>query len=124
LKALYTHTSAKDILATRWNLAAVTNDAMADTQPLRALLRKHVDRAFLTAIADEYAKGHELWIATTNLDSRVRYIWNMARIAASQHDRRRGGRAAVSGNARRRRGHGSGLRISYRPGLRGVGRRV
>jgi hypothetical protein len=31
----------------------VTNDAMADTQPLRALLRKHVDRAFLTAIAAE-----------------------------------------------------------------------
>jgi predicted acylesterase/phospholipase RssA len=87
LKALYTHTSAKDILATRWYLAAVTNDAMADTQPLRALLRKHVDRAFLTAIADEYAKGRELWIATTNLDSRVRYIWNMTRIAASQHPR-------------------------------------
>jgi predicted acylesterase/phospholipase RssA len=85
LKVLYTDTSAKDILATRWYLAAVTNDAMADTQPLRALLRKHVDRAFLTAIADEYAKGRELWIATTNLDSRVRYIWNMTRIAASQH---------------------------------------
>jgi predicted acylesterase/phospholipase RssA len=87
LKALYTHTSAKDILATRWYLAAVTNDAMADTQPLRALLRKHVDRAFLTAVADEYAKGRGLWIATTNLDSRVRYIWNMTRIAASQHPR-------------------------------------
>jgi predicted acylesterase/phospholipase RssA len=87
LKALYTHTSAADILETRWYLAAVTNDAMADTRPLRTLLRKHIDRAFLNAIADEYAKGRELWIATTNLDSRVRYIWNMTRIAVSQHPR-------------------------------------
>src|SRR4030095_10108388 len=85
LKALYTNTSAKDILTTRWYLAAMTNDAMADTLPLRNVLRKHVDQALLDAIADEYAKGRELWIATTNLDSRVRYIWNMTRIAASQH---------------------------------------
>src|SRR4029453_7617134 len=27
------------------------------------------------------------WIATTNLDSRVRYIWNMTRIAATRHPR-------------------------------------
>jgi predicted acylesterase/phospholipase RssA len=87
LKALYTHTSAKDILATRWYLAAVTNDAMADTGPLRALLRKHVDRGMLDVIAHEYTKGRELWIATTNLDSRVRYIWNMTRIAATRHPR-------------------------------------
>jgi predicted acylesterase/phospholipase RssA len=60
---------------------------MADSRPLRALLRKHIDRAFLNAIADEYAKGRELWIATTNLDSRVRYIWNMTRIAVSQDPR-------------------------------------
>ena len=87
LKALYTNTSAKDILTTRWYLAAMTNDAMADTLPLRNVLRKHVDQALLDAIAAEYAKGRELWIATTNLDSRVRYIWNTTRIAATRHPR-------------------------------------
>jgi predicted acylesterase/phospholipase RssA len=60
---------------------------MADTLPLRNVLRKHVDQALLDAIAAEYTKGRELWIATTNLDSRVRYIWNMTRIAATRHPR-------------------------------------
>jgi predicted acylesterase/phospholipase RssA len=83
LKALYTNISSKDVLKLRGDLAGLTSDAMADTQPLREMLRKHVDRAFLDAIASEYAKGRELWIATTNLDTRVRYIWNMTRIAAS-----------------------------------------
>jgi predicted acylesterase/phospholipase RssA len=83
LKEFYTNTSSKDILRLRGYLAAVTSDAMADTQPLRKLLRKHVDRAVLDAIAAEYVKGRELWIATTDLDNRQRYIWNMTRIAAS-----------------------------------------
>lgn len=84
LKALYTNISSKDVLKLRNYLAGLTSDAMADTRPLRGMLRKHVDRAFLDAIAAEYTKGRELWIATTNLDTRVRYIWNMTRIAASR----------------------------------------
>ena len=85
LKEFYTTTSSKDILKARSILAGLTSDAMADTQPLRKLLGKHVDRAFLDAIAAEYAKGRELWIATTDLDNLQRYIWNMTRIASS-HD--------------------------------------
>jgi predicted acylesterase/phospholipase RssA len=84
LKALYTTISSKDVLKLRGYLAGLTSDAMADTKPLRTMLSKHVDRAFLDAIAAEYAKGRELWIATTNLDTRVRYIWNMTRIAVSR----------------------------------------
>jgi predicted acylesterase/phospholipase RssA len=84
LKALYTNISSKDVLKLRGYLAGLTSDAMADTLPLRGMLRKHVDRPFLDAIAAEYAKGRELWIATTNLDTRVRYIWNMTRLAASR----------------------------------------
>jgi predicted acylesterase/phospholipase RssA len=85
LKELYTNISARDVLKLRGYVAALTSDAMADTQPLRRLLARHVDRAMLDAIAVEYVKGRELWIATTNLDSRERYIWNLTRIAASRH---------------------------------------
>jgi predicted acylesterase/phospholipase RssA len=85
LRELYTNISAKDILKLRTYVAALTSDAMADTQPLRRMLARHVDRAMLDAIAAEYVKGRELWIATTNLDSRQRYIWNLTRIATSQH---------------------------------------
>ena len=70
LKALYTTTSTRDILTTRWYLAAVTNDAMADTLPLRAMLRKHVDRCDARRDRRRVREGAELWIATTNLDAR------------------------------------------------------
>ncbi len=85
LRELYTNISSKDILKFRSYLAALTSDAMADTRPLRRMLGRHVDRAMLDAIAAEHVKGRELWIATTNLDSRERYIWNLTRVAASRH---------------------------------------
>ncbi|MCU0811431.1 MAG: patatin-like phospholipase family protein [Thiobacillaceae bacterium] len=87
LKALYTESRPDDILRIRGVLAALTSDALADTAPLRELLRKHVDRALLDEIAREYDKGRELWISTTNLDAHRRVIWNMTRIAASGHPR-------------------------------------
>jgi predicted acylesterase/phospholipase RssA len=83
LREFYTTTSSKDIFEARNFFAAMTSDAMADTRPLRALISKHVNRALLDAIAAEYVKGRELWIATTNLDNLQRYIWNMTRIASS-----------------------------------------
>jgi predicted acylesterase/phospholipase RssA len=84
LREFYTTSSSEDIFEARSLLTAMTSDAMADTEPLRELIRKHVNRALLDSIAAEYAKGRELWIATTNLDNLQRYIWNMTRIASSR----------------------------------------
>lgn len=83
LKEFYTTTSTKDILKARGLLRGWTSDALADSEPLRDLMRKYINRGFLDEIAEEYRKGRELWICTTNLDSEQRYIWNMTRIAAS-----------------------------------------
>jgi hypothetical protein len=85
LKSLYTNTKKEDIIEARSLLAVFTEDGMADTTPLRMLLRKHIDRAFLDEIATEYAKGRDLWISTVNLDARKRVIWNMTKLAASNH---------------------------------------
>lgn len=87
LKDFYTNTKAADIMEARSFMAALTSDAMADTGPLRALLRKSVDRDFLDAIAAEYLKGRELWIATTDLDKQQRYIWNLSLLATSRDPR-------------------------------------
>jgi hypothetical protein len=84
LKTFYTTTSSADVLKARNLLTGLTSDAMADTQPLRDLLRKQVNRAFLDAVATEYTKGRELWIATTELDNLQRYIWNLSLIATSR----------------------------------------
>jgi len=83
LKAVYTETSPKDILAARAFHAAVFDDAMADNAPLGQLVAKYVTADTLKEIAGEYAKGRLLLMATTNLDARQAVIWNMTKIAAS-----------------------------------------
>lgn len=87
LKDFYTNTTRTDLVRARSLLAALTDDAIGDTWPLRKLLSKQIDRAFLDAIATEYLKGRELWVSTTNLDANRRVIWNMTRIASSQDPR-------------------------------------
>lgn len=87
LRDLYTLNKPTDIIKIRNWWAVLTDDAVADTAPLRTQLRKHINRAFLNEIAVEYAKGRELWISTTNLDAHQRVIWNMTKLAASNHPR-------------------------------------
>jgi predicted acylesterase/phospholipase RssA len=87
LKAFYTNSTRDDLIRMRSLIAALTDDAIADTAPLRAMLKKSIDRSFLDAIAAEHAKGRELWVSTTNLDANRRVIWNMTRIASSRDPR-------------------------------------
>jgi predicted acylesterase/phospholipase RssA len=57
LKQVYTDTSAGDIFNKRGLLAAVTNDAMTDTTPLRNMIASFVDEAMIKRIAEEYGRG-------------------------------------------------------------------
>ncbi len=82
LKALYTSISFKDVATTRAIFAAFFSDALADTTPLAALVRKAVTQEMLDAIAAEYEKGRMLLIGTTDLDSRRSVVWNVTEIAA------------------------------------------
>jgi len=83
LKAMYTGVSEKDIAAKRFFYSVFLQDALADTTPLADLLKVHVDRNMMDAIAAEYAKGRLLYIGTTNLDARRPVIWNVTKIAAT-----------------------------------------
>lgn len=83
LKEVYTGTRQSDIFHQRSMFAAINNDGMADTRPLWTLLGRYVDDAFLKRVADEYAQGRLLLIATTDIDARRPVIWNMGAIAAS-----------------------------------------
>jgi Patatin-like phospholipase len=83
LKQVYTDTSAGDIFNKRGLLAAVANDAMTDTTPLRNMIASFVDKAMIERIAEEYGKGRLLLIMTTNLDQGRSVIWNIGAIAAS-----------------------------------------
>jgi len=85
LKEVYTTISADDVLTRRGFMAAVNNDAMADSRPLWDFVSRYADEDLLSAIAREYNKGRELLVATTDLDARASVIWNMGKIAASGH---------------------------------------
>ena len=89
LKKVYTDTSADDIFQKRELLAAVTDDAMTDTTPLRDMIASFLDKAMIERIAEEYGKGRLLLIMTTNLDQSRPVIWNIGAIAASGHPRSR-----------------------------------
>ena len=82
LERLYTTLSTKDLLKKRSLLGGLLGDALADTQPLKDLLRNKVDDQMIAAIAKEYEKGRRLLIGTTNLDAKRPVIWNIGAIAA------------------------------------------
>ena len=83
LKAVYTAISKKDVLEERGMLAAIFDDALADSAPLKKLVAHYVTTDMLKAIAAENAKGRILLIGTTNIDARKPVIWNIGKIAAS-----------------------------------------
>jgi len=87
LKRFYTSVTPKDILEKRPLLAALTSDALSDNAPLWKLVEREVNQSMLDAIAQEYAKGRLLLVATVDLDARQAVIWNLTRIAASKDPR-------------------------------------
>lgn len=89
LKRMYTETTADDIFESRSFMAAVADDAMVDSTPLRNKIAGFVDRRMVQRFAEEYSKGRILLILTTNLDQGRAVIWNIGAIAASGHPRSR-----------------------------------
>ena len=90
LEKLYTTTEASDVFAPRKKLiAALSADALTDSEPLRGMVSRFVDRPMIDRIADEYGKGRLLLIMTTNLDQGRPVIWNIGAIAESGHPKSR-----------------------------------
>jgi len=87
LKDLYTNTPRQHLIERRSIFSILNSDALLDTTPLRMLIEHYIDRPFLDAIAIEHAKGRQLWIATTNLDTRQKIVWNMTQLATNQDPR-------------------------------------
>lgn len=89
LKSIYTETSAGDVFRPRGFMAAVADDAMADSTPLRNRIAGFLDKRMVQRLAEEYGRGRILLILTTNLDQGRSVIWNIGAIAASGHPRSR-----------------------------------
>src|SRR5215468_2353237 len=85
LREVYTTMSPDRVYRRRSLLAALFDDAMADTGPLAELITHYADQRMLDAIGREYQKGRLLLIGTTDLDAQRPVIWNIGAIAVSRH---------------------------------------
>lgn len=83
LEEVYTKINAANVFEQRGLIAALFDDALADTTPLFRTISRYVDEKLLAEIATEYEKGRLLVVGTTNLDAQLGVIWNIGAIAAS-----------------------------------------
>jgi predicted acylesterase/phospholipase RssA len=83
LKEIYTSYSTTDLLIKRDVFDIIRNDAISNTDPLRALIAEYVDEEMMHAMAAEYRKGRVLMIGTTNIDAGRPVMWNIGRISNS-----------------------------------------
>ena len=85
LKTIYTTTWTKDVALERNLIVALFGDSLADTKPLKQLIRHYMTPEVIEAIAVEHKKGRRLFLGTVNLDAARSVIWNIGAIAASDY---------------------------------------
>lgn len=78
----FTAVTAADVFEDR-----ATRDSLFDHWPLRRQIEERVSAKLLAEIGAEHERGRRLFIATTNLDTGRRVIWNMGAIAARGDER-------------------------------------
>ncbi len=76
---------ANDVFKKRRLIRGLRSDAMASTEPLQALIAKHVDQELIDKIAEQHRRGRSLNIGTANLDSMRPVVWRIGAIANSSH---------------------------------------
>ena len=86
LKQVYTEISGKDIYETKNIFALLSDESLADTTPLKNLVKYSVTDDMIREIGKEHKAGRRLYIGTTYLDADRLVVWNMGKIAASGRD--------------------------------------
>lgn len=87
LKEVYTMYATNDLIKKRPILTALTGDAVAGTEPLKALIARYFNPQVIEAIAAEGRKGRRLFIGTSDLEADRPVIWNITHMAASSDPR-------------------------------------
>jgi predicted acylesterase/phospholipase RssA len=82
LRDVYTSGVAESLLNTPSIVHAVFGSGLFGNTRLRELVARYISQDMLGKIAAEHAKGRDLLIVTTNLDTQRTVIWDMGRIAA------------------------------------------
>jgi hypothetical protein len=84
LKQVYTSVETKDIMKLKSFIISEKGlDSLADSSPLRNLIKKYVTENVIRSVALAHQAGRRLYIGTTDLDGGRLVIWNMGAIAAN-----------------------------------------
>ncbi|MHC5062796.1 MAG: patatin-like phospholipase family protein [Planctomycetota bacterium] len=67
----------------RGPLRALLGASAWESAPLKHLIDQYIDEEVLAAVAAKHAKGHRLFVGTTNMDTDEFVIWDMGAIASS-----------------------------------------
>lgn len=88
LKEIYTKVTDKDILGNNIrDMLLGKRPSFFNLNPLRRILKSAITMEMINEIADEYAKGRQLYVLTTNIDARRMVIWDMGAIASYRSQR-------------------------------------
>jgi predicted acylesterase/phospholipase RssA len=85
LKEIYTTLDTRRIIDTRNIFAIIGGDSISDSSPLKRLIEELIDEEMVAGIAREYHRGRQLLVGTTHLDAGRPMVWNITRMAASEH---------------------------------------
>jgi hypothetical protein len=79
---VYTTGIAESLIEAPNPINVLFRSGLFENSRLRELVARYVDQHMLAAIAVEHAKGRDLFVVTTNLDTQRTVIWDLGRIAA------------------------------------------
>jgi patatin-like phospholipase/acyl hydrolase len=82
LREVYTSGIAESLLQDPSIMRVLFGSGLFGNTRLRELVARYVGPEILAAVAREHAKGRELLIVTTDLDTQRTVVWDMGRIAA------------------------------------------
>jgi predicted acylesterase/phospholipase RssA len=82
LRDVYTTGIAESLIDSPNIINVLFRSGLFENARLRELVARYVDQDMLAAVAAEHAKGRDLFVVTTNLDTQRTVIWDMGRIAA------------------------------------------
>ena len=82
LRDAYTTGIAESLIDSPNIINVLFRSGLFENARLRELVARYVDHDMLAAVAAEHAKGRDLFVVTTNLDTQRTVIWDMGRIAA------------------------------------------
>ena len=85
LKLVASELEPEQVYKERGLIRALRTDAMANTEPLKALIAQYVDEEVMDKIAAAHREGRSLNIGTANLDSMRPVIWRIGAVANSGH---------------------------------------